>query len=156
MGLFDEDTGSSERLFDSIKECLEKTADNLGQITKSDDFPKLVLNIKNAMIDRHCVNDCVDDMLQKWKTEVAKVSISGFEEMNKSGKKIYTSINKLRCNLHFLLGLADAAEKGLNEYDKIVQNDGVTGSKVRIQKHGEPGPTRTIKTVCKAFQKHRS
>ena len=66
-------------------------------------------------------------------------------------KEIYTSINKLRCKLHFLLGLADAAEKGLNEYDKIIQNDGVIGSKVIIQKHGESDPTRTIRTVCKAF-----
>ena len=44
VGLFDEDAGSSERL-DSIKECLEKTADNLGQIAKSDELPKLLLNI---------------------------------------------------------------------------------------------------------------
>ena len=56
------------------------------------------------MTDRHSVNDCVDDMLEKWETEVAKVSVSGFEEMNESAKKIYASINKLRCNLHFLLG----------------------------------------------------
>ena len=103
------------------------------------------------MTDRHSVNDCVDDMLEKWKTEVAKVSVSGFEEMNESAKKIYTSINKLRCNLHFLLGLADAAEKGLNEYDKIVQNVGVIGSKVRIQKHGESSPTRKIRTAAKHF-----
>ena len=151
VGLFDEDTGSSERLFDSIKECLEKTADNLGQITKSNELPKLLLNIKNTMTYRHSVNDCVDDMLEKWKTEVAKVSVSGFEEMNESAKKIYTSINKLRCNLHFLLGLADAAEKGLNEYDKIVQNVGVIGSKVRIQKHGESSPTRKIRTAAKHF-----
>ena len=57
---------------------------------------------------------------------------------------------------HFLLGLADATEKGLNEYDKIFQNDGVISLKVRIQKHDESGPTRTIRTVCKAFQKHGS
>ena len=44
-----------------------------------------------------------------------KVSVSGFEEMNENAKKIYTSINQLRCNLHFLLRLADAAETGLNE-----------------------------------------
>ena len=71
--LFDEDTGTSERLFDSIKECLEKTADNLGQITKSNELPKLLLNIKNTMTGRHSVNDRADDMLEKWKTEVAKV-----------------------------------------------------------------------------------
>ena len=65
VGLFDEDTGSSERLFGSIKECLEKIADNLRQITKSDELPKLLLNIKNTMTDRHNVNDCVDDRLEK-------------------------------------------------------------------------------------------
>ena len=43
-------------------------------------------------------------------------------------KKIFTSINKLRCSLHFLLGLADAAEKGLIEYDKIVQNGPVVSN----------------------------
>ena len=68
---------------------------------------------------------------------MAKVSLNGFEEMNESAKKIYTSDNKLRCNLQFLLRLADAAEKRMNQYDKIVQNDGVISSKVRIQKHGE-------------------
>ena len=36
-GLFDEEVDLSERLFDSIKECLEKTADNLEQIRKSDE-----------------------------------------------------------------------------------------------------------------------
>ena len=59
-------------------------------------------------------------MLNKGKTEVAKVSVSGLEEINESTKKICTWIKKLRYNLHFLLGLADAAEKGL------------IGSKVRI------------------------
>ena len=42
------------------------------------------------MTDRHSVNYCVDDMMDKGKTEVAKVLVSGFEEMNESIKKIYT------------------------------------------------------------------
>ena len=44
VGLFNEDTGSSERM-------PEKPADNLGEITKSDELSKLLLNIKNAMTD---------------------------------------------------------------------------------------------------------
>ena len=73
-----------------------KTTDNLGQITKSHELPKLLLNIKNTVTDRHSVNYSVDDMMDKGKTEVAKVSVSGFEEMNESIKKIYTWIKKLR------------------------------------------------------------
>ena len=36
------------------------------------------------------VNYYVDDMLNKGKTEVAKVSVSGLEEINESTKKICT------------------------------------------------------------------
>ena len=54
-------------------------------------------------MDRHSVNDCVDDMLEKQKTVVTKVTLNGFEEMNESAKKIYTSDKKLRCNLQMLL-----------------------------------------------------
>ena len=86
--VFVENADPLENLFDSIKEYLEKTADNLGQITKSDELPKLLMNIKNTKMDRHGVNDCVDDMLEKQKTVVAKVTLNGFEEMNESAKKI--------------------------------------------------------------------
>ena len=88
VGVFVENADPLENLFDSIKEYLEKTADNLGQITKSDELPKLLMNIKNTKMDRHGVNDCVDDMLEKQKTVVAKVTLNGFEEMNESAKKI--------------------------------------------------------------------
>ena len=52
-----------------------------------------------------------------------------------------------------MLGLADAAEKGLLEHDKIVRN-GPLVSNCRIVKSGESNTTRTIRTICKAFQKH--
>ena len=48
VGLLDEDTGSLERLFDSIKECLAKTADNPGKITKSDELPKIFVEQKKS------------------------------------------------------------------------------------------------------------
>ena len=152
-GLFDEDIGTAERLFDSIKNCLEKTAEHLTKVKKTDQLPKMLLNLKNNMTDRHSVNDYVDDLLEQWKIEIAKVTIDGFSEMNENEKKIFTSINRLRYSLHFFLGLADAAEKGLLEYDKIIRN-GPLVSNCRIS--GESNTTRTIRTICKAFQKHGS
>ena len=38
----------------SSKNAWKKTADNLGQITNSDELPKSLLNIKNTMTDRQC------------------------------------------------------------------------------------------------------
>ena len=54
-----------------------------------------------------------------------------------------------------MLGLADAAEKRLLEYDKFVQNASVV-SNCRISKSGESNTTRTIRIVCKAFQEYGS
>ena len=99
---------------------MEKTAEHFTKVKKTDQLPKMLLNLKNIMTDRHSINDCVDDLLEQWKTETAKVTIDGFNKMDENEQKIFTSINRLRCSLHFLLELADAAEKGLLEYDKIV------------------------------------
>ena len=120
VGLFDEDVGTVERSFDSIKNCSEKTAEHLTKVKKTDQLSKMLLNLKNTISDRQSVNDYVDDLLEQWKTEIAKVTIDGSNEMGENEQKIFTSINSLRFSLHFLLGLADATEKGLLEYDKIV------------------------------------
>ena len=133
MGLFDKDIGTAERLLDSIKNCMENNAVHLTKVKKTDQLPKMLLNLKNTMTDRHSVNYCVDDLLEQWKTEIAKVTIDGFNQMDENEQKISTSINRLRCSLHFLLGLADAAEKELLEYDKIVRN-GPLVSNCRIVK----------------------
>ena len=63
----------------------------------------------------------MDHLLEQWKMEIARVTI-GFNEMDLNEQKIFTAINRLRYSSHFLLGLADTAEKGLIEYDNIVQN----------------------------------
>ena len=97
---------------------------------------KMLLNLKNTMTDRHSVNDRVDDLLEQCNTEIAKVPTDGFKEMDENEQKMFTSINRLRCSLHVLLDLADAAEKGLLEYDKIVRN-GILVSNCRISKSGE-------------------
>lgn len=60
-----------------------KTAENLGQITTSDELPKLLLNI-NIVTDRLNANACVDDLSEKWKTEVAYMSVDGFNEINEA------------------------------------------------------------------------
>ena len=122
MGLCDEDVGTAEGLFDSIKNCLEKNAEHLTKVKKANQLPKMLLNLKNTMTERHSVNSCVDILLQQWETEIAKVINDGLNEMDENKQKIFTSINRLRCSLHFLLGLAEAAEKGLLEYDKIIRN----------------------------------
>ena len=101
----------------TFNQKLHKTAEHLTKVEKADQLPKMLLNFKNTMTDRHTVNDCVADLLEQWKTEIAKVTIDAFSETDENEQKIITSV---RCSFHFLLGLADEAEKGLLEYDIIV------------------------------------
>ena len=155
MRLFDEDTGTTKRLFDSKKKILEKTTEHLTKVKKSEQLPRMLLNLINIMTDRHSVNDCVDELVEQWKIEIAKGTIDGFDEVDQNEQKIFTSINSLRCSLHFLLCFPDATEKGLLESDKIVDNRSVV-SNCRISKSGQSNTTRTIRTVCKVFQKHGS
>ena len=154
VGLFDEDCGTAERLFHSMKECLENTAETLNKIKNSEsELSKMLMNIKNTMTDRHSVNNNVDDLLEEWKAEIAKISIEGFENMSENDKKYFSSINRLRCSLHFLLGLAKAAESGLLEYDKFAREKPIK-SNCRLISPSESSTTRTIKTVCKTFEEH--
>ena len=36
------------------------------------------------MTDRHNVNDSVDDLLEQWKTEIAKITVDGFNELDEN------------------------------------------------------------------------
>ena len=87
VGPFDKDICTAERLLDLIKNCLEKTAEHLVKIKKVDQLPKMLLNLKNIMTDRHSMNDCVDDLLEQWKTEIATVTVDGFNEMDENDQK---------------------------------------------------------------------
>lgn len=81
VGLFDQDMGTSEHLFDSIKQCLKGTADNLERVTGNAELSNLVLNIKNTMTDRHITNYCVDQFLETWRKELASKSIKDFSSL---------------------------------------------------------------------------
>ena len=94
MGLFDEDISTVERLFDSIKKILEKTAEHLAEVKKTEQLPNMLVNLKNTMTDRHSVNDYVDDLLEQWKMEIANVTNDGFNDMHQNEQKIFTSINR--------------------------------------------------------------
>ena len=100
MGFFDEDIGAAKGLFHSIKKCLEKTAEDLAEVKKTEQLPKMLLNLRNTINDRHSANNCVDDLLEQWKMKIVKVTVDGFNEKNQNQQKIFTSINKLRCSAY--------------------------------------------------------
>ena len=71
---------------------MEKTAEHLTEVKKTEQLPRMLLNCKNTMADRHSVIDCEDDLSEQWKMEIAKVTTDVFNEMNQNEQKIFTSI----------------------------------------------------------------
>ena len=61
---------------------MEKTTEHVTKVKKLDQLPKMLLNLKNNTTDRNSENDCVDDLLVQWKTEIANVTIDGLNEMD--------------------------------------------------------------------------
>ena len=146
LGLVDQSQGTAESLFNSIKTCINTSATNLEKISGNNSLVKLLFNIKNTMTDRHSVNFNVDGLLEDWRSQVAE---SEFEHLSKEEALQMSSLNKLRCNLHFLVGLVDAAEKGLKKFEEVVRNVPVTSN---FRMFGsDSGALRTIRTTCKAF-----
>ena len=39
------------------------------------------------MVNRHSINYCVDDVLELWNMEIAKVAINGFNEIDEDKQK---------------------------------------------------------------------
>ena len=110
------------------------------------------------MTDRHVTNSCVDKMLEEWRTELAPTLYDNFNSMSDEAKIQITHVNSFRCNLHFLLGLANEANTALQKLDKISNLTDTAEFKIdaRMIIDSEAGAVRTIRTVCKAFEKHGS
>ena len=77
-----------------MKKYLEKTAEHLTEVKKTEQLPNMLLNLKNTITDKHSVNDYVDDLLEQWKMEIANVTNDGFNEMHQNELQIFTSINR--------------------------------------------------------------
>ena len=155
-GLFDMDSGTSERLFEYIQDCIKDLAKALDAGSSNDKtLAKLVFSFINTMTDRHITNSCVDEMLVAWRNEIAPKLFESFDQLSDDAKHKLTHVNSFKCNLHFLIGLATEANKALITFEDITVKSKNKSFDV-INQAGESGTVRTIRTVCKAFEKHGS
>ena len=161
LGLFEMECGESKHLFSQVKQTFIDLANTLTS-AKTDSDPsvlnKLLFSFRNTMTDRHVTNSCVDKMLEEWRTELAPTLYDNFNSMSDEAKIQITHVNSFRCNLHFLLGLANEANTALQKLDKISNLTDTAEFKIdaRMIIDSEAGAVRTIRTVCKAFEKHGS
>ena len=155
-GMFDMDCGTGERLFEYLKDCITELATFLDSGSNSEkDLAKLVFSFVNTMTDRHITNTIVDELLVKWRLELAPQIYDSFDELSATAKEKITHINSFKCNLHFLIGLATEANKALIEFEEVACKEMKKSFNI-LPSQSESGAVRTIRTVCKTFQKHGS
>ena len=159
LGLFDMDSGEAERYASFIKDIFGDLAAVLQKGSETEkQLGELVFSFINTMTDRCGTNACVDDLLVKWRDELAPMFFDNFEHLSHEARKKLTHLNRFKCHLHFLVGMADEANVALREFERLASN--VTQDErrksARIVQDSESGTARTVRTVCKAFQRQGS
>ena len=159
LGLFDMDSGEAEWYASFIKDVFGDLAAVLEKGSETEkQLGELVFSFINTMTDRCGTNACVDDLLVKWRDELAPTFFDNFEDLSPEAKKKLTHLNSFKCHLHFLVGMADEANVALRKFERLASN--VTQEEwrktARIVQDSESGTARTVRTVCKAFQRQGS
>ena len=72
------------------------------------------------MSDRHSAEKLFSQLLQEYRGTILPDIISGWDKMSPHEKTQLTRINNFYCGLHLLVGLAEAAEAVLNEWETNV------------------------------------
>ena len=95
------------------------------------------------MSDRHSAEKLFSQLLQEYRKDVLPEVVTGWDKMSQDEKNVLTRMNNFYCGLHFIVGLADAAESVLKAWESTVCEVGDQGR--------TSGTQRLIRTACKAF-----
>ena len=143
LGLRQIFSGSAQNNLETLTEILDDlnvVSKELGGSTVSE---KILLKIKNTMLDRHSAEKLFSQLLQEYRGTILPDIVSEWDKMSPHEKSQLTRINNFYCGLHLLVGLADAAEAVLKEWETNVCEIGDQGR--------SSGTQRLVRTACKAF-----
>ena len=147
LGLRQVFSGSAQTTLDTFIEILDDldaVSCTLGSSKVSD---KILTKLKNTMSDRHSAEKLFAHMLSEYRANILPDIISEWSSMSEDEKEQLTRMNNFYCGLHFVVGLADAAEATLKVWESTVD---------LIQTGSSSGTQRLVRTACKAFHRRGS
>ena len=98
------------------------------------------------MSDRHSAEKLFSEVLADYRARILPEVVSDWEKLSTEEQNEWTRMNNFFCGLHFLVGLADAAEETLKIWESAVEEKEPEAKSSSTQ--------RLIRTACKAFH-HR-
>lgn len=155
LGMSEMDIGSAARTLDVMKEMLQ----SVDQCCKSAGVlegacSKMVANMKNTMSDRGSVEVAFNNLYDEFRATVVPECYENWAALSQEAQASILRVNHFYCGLHFLVGMAEVAEKALFAWEKTqLEDEGVNEDVLR---KGESGTHRLIYTACKALTKHGS
>ncbi|VDI17302.1 Hypothetical predicted protein [Mytilus galloprovincialis] len=145
LGISELVSGNTESFLKMIDQILS----DMGSLLETDEDiavkkAKLLLSVKNLMTDRHIVNTCLKNCLEKMRFEC-------IPEDGDTPEAVRTKIAKLngfKCNLHVIVNFASQAEIGLKQWEKNISNlDNVENNNVNFTYN--QSTTDFIRACCK-------
>lgn len=136
-------SGSAQNTLETFEEILDDidcVQQALGKDTASS---KIIAKIKNTMSDRHSAEKLFNDLIHDFRAGVLPTIIENWDHLHESEQEQFSRMNNFFCGLHFVVGLADAAEEAV----KLWESNVIPEEKVTVSS----GTQRLIRTACKAF-----
>ncbi|XP_078599248.1 uncharacterized protein LOC144874669 [Branchiostoma floridae x Branchiostoma japonicum] len=139
-GIQNQLSGNTDQQVDMFKKVISDLAS-----ASSSSADELWLSIKNTMSDRHIVNKCLNKRLDEIREQALKQVIPSWDDKTQEERDDLRSMWHHFCSMHYVVGLATAAEAGLKKFEKY------TAVNTDNDQQGESGTHRLIRTTCKAF-----
>ena len=150
IGLSNMKSGTAEHSFEVLTDMfsdVQTACANAGTATPVAN--QIIKNIKNTMTDRCIVEKNVNTLLEQYRSTILPSVTAGWCDLSDEAKASLGRMNNFYCGLHYLVGLADQAQKCLAAWEKLhVQTS--NGSDA----NSEAGTVRLIRTACKALEAH--
>lgn len=148
LGLRQVFSGSAQTTLDTLIEILDDLDTVCGALGSSRVSGKILAKLKNTMSDRHSAEKLFSKMLSEYRANILPDIVSDWSGMSEDEKEQFTRMNNFYCGLHFIVGLAEAAEATLKVWESSF-ND-------LVQTSNTSGTQRLIRTACKAFHRRGS
>ena len=99
------------------------------------------------MSDRHSAGKRFNGLILDFRAKILPTITENWDQLSDSQLEQLTRINNLFCGLHFVVGLANAAEEAVKLWkSNLLPDENFTSS----------GTQRLVQTACKAFHHKRS
>lgn len=108
----------------------------------------IIANVKNTMSDRHSAEKLFSSLLNEYRETILPKVVSGWNDLTAEEQEQMTRMNNFYCGLHYLVGLADAAEATIKIWKSTFNEN---GHEQDIEKKASSGTQCLIRTSCISF-----